>query len=83
MIIHDRDRYVFVAVPKTATTTIHNYLRQSIMVNDHDEWLQKKYHYPLSSILKENKHASNFLSLGFHETLGIEWFPHGLTFQPL
>lgn len=65
MIIHNRDRYVFVAVPKTATTTIHNYFRQSIVVNDRDEWLQKKYHYPLSSILKENKYASKFFKFGF------------------
>lgn len=65
MIINDSQKFVFVAVPKTATTTIHEYFRKDIYINDRDDWLQTKYHYPLDMILKENPISSNYFKFGF------------------
>lgn len=62
MIVNHDLKFVFVAVPKTATTTIHNYFG---IADSRHPYLQEKYHYPLSKILEENPEFSSYYKFGF------------------
>lgn len=63
MIIDNEKKYIFVAVPKTASTTIHKILGH--LNNSSHEFLQEKYHYPITNILKEHPYALDYFKFGF------------------
>jgi hypothetical protein len=63
MIIDRNLNYVFVAVPKTASTTIHKML--GYLKDSSHEFLQHKYHYPIYKIIEENQGIDNFWKFGF------------------
>lgn len=63
MIIDHKRKFIFVAVPKTASTTIHKLL--NVLENKTDPYLQEKYHYPITSILKESPDVIDYFKFGF------------------
>lgn len=68
MFIDQENKFVFVAVPKTATSTIHNIFNQSESLRRYDSYhphFQEQYHYPISEILKLNPEAVDYYKFGF------------------
>lgn len=63
MIIDNERKFIFVAVPKTASTTVHKLL--NVLGNKQDPYLQEKYHYPIKDILRESNDISNYFTFGF------------------
>ena len=74
MIINSDKKYVFVCVPKTATTSLHKFLviadklpvRNQLIFNR--EWTGKKWHWPMSSIINEyqNLDFNEYYKFAFH-----------------
>jgi len=68
MFIDHTHKFVFVAVPKTATSTIHNIFNQTESLRRYDSYhphFQKQYHYPFSEIEKLNPEVSDYFKFGF------------------
>jgi len=74
MIINSDKKYVFVCVPKTATTSLHKFLviadklpvRNQLIFNR--EWTGKKWHWPMSSIINDyrNLNFDKYYKFAFH-----------------
>lgn len=68
MFIDHTHKFVFVAVPKTATSTIHNILNQTESLRRYDPYhphFQEQYHYPLTEIKKLNPEVTDYFKFGF------------------
>ena len=65
MFISDIGKFVFVAVPKTATSTIHAYLAQAGAEHIPYSFRMEKYHYSYQLILAEHPEATDYFSFGF------------------
>jgi len=66
MFINHAEKFVFVAVPKTATTTIQIYLNQPKVCDPgkHPHFMEK-YHYSYRWILNDHPEATDYFSFGF------------------
>jgi len=68
MFIDPNHKFVFVAVPKTATSSIHNIFNQINSLRRYDSYhphFQEQYHFPLSEILKLNPEIIDYYKFGF------------------
>jgi len=67
MYIDFNKKFIFVAVPKTGSRTIHNFFNEYIKDNNDIEriWTKEKYHQPLNEILLEYPVANNYFKFGF------------------
>lgn len=63
MIIDQDKKYIFIAVPKTASTTIHKVLNH--LKKSNDELLQEKYHFPISYIESQITNSDDYFKFGF------------------
>jgi len=68
MFIDTNHKFVFVAVPKTATSTIHNIFNQNSSLNTYDSYhphLQEQYHFPVSKIQELHPEVESYYKFGF------------------
>jgi chondroitin 4-sulfotransferase 11 len=73
MIIHNSDpQYIFVAVPKTGTTTIQNFMRSEHVIPElatkKCKWLIRDYHLSIAEILEKYSIPNNksYFKFAFH-----------------
>jgi len=62
MIINHKNKFVFVGVSKTGSTTIHNYFGSSVP-EDHKSFT--KWHYPVSKIIEDHPEVKDYFKFGF------------------
>ena len=70
MIINSDKKYVFVCVPKTATTSLYKFLKiaHKLPMSSNKEWTSKKWHWPMSSIINDyrNLNFDKYYKFAFH-----------------
>lgn len=68
MFVDTNHKFVFVAVPKTATSTIHNIFNQVDSLRKYDPYhphFQEQYHFPISKIYELNPEVVDYYKFGF------------------
>jgi len=65
MIINHKRKFVFVCVPKTASTTLSKFFQKHDNLQIEQSWFMEKWHYPISEIQKENN-VQDYYSFAYH-----------------
>jgi len=67
MYIDFNRKFVFIAVPKTASRSMHDYFFKNIVDKGTVEriWTKEKYHYPLSKIMEEYPQIKSYYKFAF------------------
>ena len=65
MIINHKRKFVFVCVPKTASTTLSKFFQKHDKLQIEQSWFMEKWHYPISEIQKENN-VQDYYSFAYH-----------------
>lgn len=65
MIINHKRKFVFVCVPKTASTTLSKFFQKHDKLQIEQSWFMEKWHYPISQIQKENN-IQDYYSFAYH-----------------
>tara|TARA_B100000902_G_scaffold71201_1_gene76735 strand:+ start:823 stop:1434 length:612 start_codon:yes stop_codon:yes gene_type:complete len=65
MIINHKRKFVFVCVPKTASTTLSKFFQKHDKLQIEQSWFMEKWHYPISQIQKENN-VQDYYSFAYH-----------------
>jgi len=65
MFIDHQQKFLFVAVPKTASGSVHFYFNQPPLYDGFHVYFMEKYHYPYRWILTDHPEAADYFSFGF------------------